>query len=154
MKFVIFEGIEKMMRKNFNLIAILLVSLTFFAGCKNPSGNNSSENNSKAVNVANAANVAVNASNVAVVTNRADNAPPIGPKADSNVNAANFAKLQQGMLYKDVVKLLGAEGKSIGETEFSGVKTVMYQWNDTSGGFLKAVFQNDKLVDKVQTGLK
>ncbi len=128
------------MEKYFKLTIIPLVGLAFFSGC-NDSGN--------------VVNKAADNSNAAIVTNRANTASsaPVGPKTDSKVNVANFAKLDKKMNYTDVVKLLGAEGKVVSENEFPGVKTVIYQWNNDTGGFLKAVFQNGKLVDKVQTGL-
>jgi hypothetical protein len=58
------------------------------------------------------------------------------------------------MKYADVVKILGSEGEIVTDSGLSGGKTVMYKWTDASGSFVKVIFQDGKLLDKVQTGLR
>jgi hypothetical protein len=132
------------MKNKLNLIAISLLSLAFFSGCNDSNSANKAVNNS------------ANNTNTAIATSRANAPipPAFGPHDDSKVNAANFAKMEKGMKYSDAVKLLGSEGEVIGVNDIPGAKTVMYQWTNKSGAFLKAVFQNEKLIDKVQTGLR
>ncbi len=134
------------MKNKLNLITIALVGLAFFTGCNNKSDSNKSVNNSNAAIVTN--------SNLAVATNRQNTpAAPAGQQVNPKLNVANFDKMETGMKYTDVVKLLGSEGEVISENEMSGVKTVMYKWSGANGAFLKAIFQNGKLLDKVHTGL-
>lgn len=147
------------MKNKFNLVAMTLIGFIFFTGCNN-SATNTTANKVTGNNSVNS-NKAVNASNVAVVTNTANikssaNTPaaPAGPEVETGLNVANFNKLEKGMKYADAVKILGSEGKIISDGEFAGVRTVMYQWNGAGGSFVKVVFQDDKLYDKVHTGLR
>lgn len=137
------------MRKNFSLITLMFLALCFFTGCPGSgSGNNSkaSSNNS---------NISVNTSRSQTPAATASNSDADSElKPDSHLNLANYAKLVTGIKYNDAVKILGASGTLIGENDIPGTKTAMYQWNNASGAFIKIVFQNDKLIDKVQTGLR
>jgi len=133
------------MKKNLNLIAIVFIGLNFIAACNNSGNSNISGNNNKTVTN----------SNVAVIANRANTSTEtVGPPTESKLTGANFAKLETGMKYADVVKILGSEGEAIDKYEFGGNKSVMYKWSNPDGAFLKVFFQNDKLVDKAHTGLK
>ena len=147
------------MKNKFNLAALSLLVLIFFTGCNN-SVTNTTANNVTGNNLVNS-NRAVNASNVAVVTNTANfknsastPAAAAGPEVETGLNVANFNKLEKGMKYADAVKIFGSEGKIISDGEFGGVRTVMYQWSGAGGSFAKVVFQDDKLYDKVHTGLR
>lgn len=80
--------------------------------------------------------------------------PTPEPVKKSGVTMENFNKIKTGMRYADVVEILGQEGEVISESEVAGINTIMYQW---SGGMLSnmnAMFQNGKLVNKAQFGLK
>lgn len=127
------------MKNKFNLIIMAFISFIFFTGCNKSSNSNE----------------AVNGSNVVITANRAT--PPsatFGPQIDSNLNVVKFNKLETGMKYADVVKMLGSEGEVISDSDMSGVKTTIYKWSGASGAFVKAIFQNGKLIDKVHTGLR
>lgn len=77
------------------------------------------------------------------------------PESKPNVTMATFSQLKNGMRYEDAVKILGAEGEVLSESEIAGTKTVMYQWNGEGfGANMNAMFQNGKLVSKAQFGLK
>ena len=131
-----------MKTKHFNLVALTLLGVTFFSACPKSTNNNKTNSNT--------------ATNVAIVKNTADiptAGTPLALESDANLNLTNFAKLVPGIKYSDAVKILGSKGESIGENDIPGTKTVIYQWKNPSGAFIKVVFQNDKLIDKVQTGL-
>lgn len=129
------------MKNKIILLLFVVLAASVLIGCKNQSGGN------KTVVRSNIANTAATMDNRATTT-----AAPVAPKGNSNVNIANFNRLQIGMSYTDVVKILGSEGENMGVTETTGVKTVMYKWNgEVPGSFMKAIFQNDTLIDKVHT---
>lgn len=73
--------------------------------------------------------------------------------AKMGVTAAAFKTLTDGMLYSDVVAVLGGEGKLQSESTIADITTRMYEWK-TASGSMTAMFQNDKLESKWQYGLK
>jgi hypothetical protein len=159
------------MKNKFNLVALTLIGLIFFTGCSNSASNsvtnnnsiannNSVSNNVTSTNLANSNKVA-DASNVAIVANTGNiknssntTAVPVGPEVETGLNVANFNKLEKGMKHADVAKIFGSQGKIISDGQFGGVRTVMYEWRGAGGSFAKVVFQDDKLYDKVHTGLR
>lgn len=77
------------------------------------------------------------------------------------VSKVNFDRIDHGMSYVKVVKIIGSEGEELvsnlsegvpGVTE--SVKTVMYSWKNRNGSNMNVMFQNDKLIQKAQFGLK
>lgn len=167
------------MKCKLNLITTTLIGLTFFFGCSNSNNNTAAVNSlNTADKVTNGSNAAIvtNNTNASVTVSGNANMPIIIPgnantsvtvtknakipaaRADaefySKINLENFIKLEKGMKYADVVKLLGSEGENIGETDIPGAKSVMYKWSGASNSFIKIFFQNDKLIEKVHTGLK
>lgn len=64
-----------------------------------------------------------------------------------------FNNLKDGITYKQAVNILGKEGELLSDSSIAGYKTSMYQWSE---GFsnMNAMFQNGKLVQKAQFGLK
>jgi hypothetical protein len=71
---------------------------------------------------------------------------------------ANFNRLQKGMTYAQVVKILGKEGEKSGElgTNETAFKIVMYKWAGDGGGDprIDTFFKDGKLDTKSQFGLK
>ncbi len=134
------------MKNKINIIMTAFACLIFFEGCSKSADVNSSGN----------VNKVISNGNVAIVKNTANNTPtaPATMQPDSKFNGANFNKLDVGMKYADVVKILGSEGEIVTDSGLSGGKTVMYKWTDASGSFVKVIFQDGKLLDKVQTGLR
>ncbi len=68
---------------------------------------------------------------------------------------ANYTRLKTGMTYPQVVEILGKEGTELSSNEIGGYRTVMYQWEGE--GFaanMNAMFQNGKMIQKAQFGLK
>jgi PBP1b-binding outer membrane lipoprotein LpoB len=133
------------MKNKINIIVIAFVCLIFFDGCSKSANVNSSGNTNRVIDNA----------NTALATNTTNKKPtaPAAMQPDSKFNAANFNKLDVGMKYADVVNILGSEGEIVSDSGLSG-KTVMYKWTDASGSFVKVIFQDGKLLDKVQTGLR
>jgi hypothetical protein len=70
---------------------------------------------------------------------------------------ANYNRLQKGMTYEQVVKILGKEGDELTNNEVGGLRIAMYQWDGDGGGpdaKLNAFFKNGKLDTKFQFELK
>lgn len=76
------------------------------------------------------------------------------PPDDTGVTMENYLKLQNGMSYRDVVAILGSEGTEMSSNEIAGTRTVMYSWHGSGLGNMNAMFQNDKMMQKAQFGLK
>ena len=141
------------MKKNQYLLIVALIVPILIGACGTADNSNKSANISGNKTVVNAnTSIAVNSATAANSTSSA--VEPAGPEVNSNLSVANFNKLEKGMNYAEVAKILGSEGKIISNGEFGGVKTTMYEWKGDSGAFAKVVFQNDKLYDKAHTGLR
>ncbi len=79
------------------------------------------------------------------------------PASTAGVTMANYNRLQTGMTYAEVVKILGSEGKRESVMEAGGIKIEMYKWagaEDGSDARLDAFFKNGKLDKKSQFALK
>ena len=77
------------------------------------------------------------------------------------VTKAHYDQLQNGMSYRDAVTIIGTEGDEMSRNRIEGVpgvmssvETVMYMWQNGDGTNMNAMFQNDKLMQKSQFGLK
>ena len=67
---------------------------------------------------------------------------------------AMYLRIQEGMDYPQVTRIIGARGEEMGRNTIAGYTTVMYQWvNDDYSG-LNAMFQNGRLITKAQFGLR
>lgn len=84
--------------------------------------------------------------------------PSVGPEI---ATFEEYEKIKDGISYKEVVQIIGAEGEEMSRNKIQGVpgvmesiETVMYQWVNSNGGNMNAIFQNDKLIQKAQFGLK
>ena len=76
------------------------------------------------------------------------------PAENKLVTKEKYDKLKTGMSYEEVVKIIGWEGEEMSQNEVGGTKTVMYMWQNPDGSNMNAMFQNDKLIQKSQFGLK
>lgn len=93
-----------------------------------------------------------NGSNTAQVTKQStDSATTQDAK---QVTLEKYNQIKNGMTYKEVVKIIGFEGTEDSQSEVGGIKTVMYTWQNDDGSNMNATFQNGKLVEKAQFGLK
>jgi len=71
------------------------------------------------------------------------------------ITLSEFNQIKEKMSYEKVVDIIGAEGEVISETSIGGITTIMYKWeNGGINGNMMAMFQNDKLINKSQFGLK
>jgi hypothetical protein len=77
-----------------------------------------------------------------------------GPVVAEGITMAKYDRLKTGMSYHQAVEILGTEGVEVSSNELAGTKTVMYQWEAGVGANVNAMFQNDKLMQKAQFGLK
>ena len=73
----------------------------------------------------------------------------------------DYQRIQSGISYRQVVAIIGAEGEELSRNKINGVpgvmesiETVMYQWVNGNGSNMNAIFQNNKLMQKAQFGLK
>ncbi len=58
--------------------------------------------------------------------------------------------IKEGMSYVEVANIIGFNGE---ENSSSG-STITYTWSNGEKGVMTAVFQNNRLSSKLQTGLK
>lgn len=77
------------------------------------------------------------------------------------VSKAEFDQISDGASYSQVVSIIGEEGTESSSGTMEGVPgvmpsitTKMYTWQNSDGSNMNAMFQNDKLVNKAQFGLK
>lgn len=75
-------------------------------------------------------------------------------KANAGLSMDKYNQLKNGMSYKEAVEVMGSEGEEMSSSEFGKYKTVSYKWSGDNFQFVFAVFQNDKMLSKSQSGLK
>lgn len=82
------------------------------------------------------------------------NAPPI-------ITLDEFNRLQIGMSYDEACRVVGAQGTLQSENQIAGVPgavpdvhTVMYAWQNGDGSNANAIFQNGRLLQRAQFGLR
>lgn len=75
-------------------------------------------------------------------------------KTNSGLSMDKYNQLKNGMTYKEAVAVMGSEGEEMSSSEIGKYKTVSYKWSGDNFQFVFAVFQNDKLLSKSQSGLK
>lgn len=69
------------------------------------------------------------------------------------VTMAQFERVQEGMSYDAVVRIIGAPGKEERRMNLGGTITVWYSWTNPNGSSLAAGFQNGRLFMKVKGDL-
>jgi hypothetical protein len=80
--------------------------------------------------------------------------PKPSPVAENGVTMTSFKRIKLNMSYAEVVEILGKEGEEMSSGGAGGITTIMYKWD---GGFMvgvTAMFQDDKLINKSQVGLR
>ena len=83
-----------------------------------------------------------------------------GKTSGNVVTMEKFSKIENGMSYEAVVGIIGKEGELNSQNQIQGggvvptIDTAMYSWTNPSGTGMNAIFQNDKLMQKSQFGLK
>jgi hypothetical protein len=72
----------------------------------------------------------------------------------SGITAAQYGLVGDGMEYEQVVRLLGRPGEQLSQSNIAGINTVMYSWTNPNGSNMNVIFQNGRLVNKAQFGLR
>ncbi|MFN2427119.1 MAG: hypothetical protein ABR587_11810 [Candidatus Binatia bacterium] len=70
------------------------------------------------------------------------------------VSLAEYERLREGMTYSDAVGIIGASGQELSRSDIAGYSTVMYSWSNSNGSNMNAMFQNGRLANKAQFGLR
>lgn len=74
-------------------------------------------------------------------------APPV-------VALEEYNAIREGMSYQEVASIIGDPGQEMSRSDIAGYNTVMYSWSNKNGSNMNAMFQNDKLINKAQIGLR
>jgi hypothetical protein len=72
----------------------------------------------------------------------------------SGLTLEKFDRLQNGMKYEEVVRILGAEGVETSNISAGSMQTVTYKWEGENYARITATFQNGELTTKMQSNLK
>ena len=75
-------------------------------------------------------------------------------RAPELITLAKFNQLQQGISYQEAVRIMGKEGTVMSESSIANIYTVMYSWQSNGIGNMNAIFQNGRMINKAQFGLK
>jgi hypothetical protein len=77
------------------------------------------------------------------------------------VTMDKYLQIRDGMSYQEAIGIIGKTGEESSRNKIDGVPgvmetvvTVMYQWTNKDGTGMNAIFQNNKLVQKAQFGLR
>lgn len=84
---------------------------------------------------------------------------PFAPNAITNstppiVTLAEYEQVREGMSYVEVNAIIGSAGQELSRSDIAGYSTVMYSWANSNGSNMNAMFQNGRLVNKAQLGLR
>jgi len=71
-----------------------------------------------------------------------------------SITKALYNRIQTGMTYSEVVTILDQNGQELSRTEIAEIMSVMYQWVNEDGSNMNIIFQNDKVIQKAQFGLR
>jgi hypothetical protein len=87
--------------------------------------------------------------------------PTAAGSSSDVVTLAEYQSLADGISYETAVSIIGAPGVESARNKIDGIPgvmettiTVMYTWQNKDGGNMNAMFQNNKLNQKAQFGLK
>lgn len=75
------------------------------------------------------------------------------------VTRKEYARIQHGMSYREVVEIIGSSGEELSSNRIDGqgamddIHTEMYMWQNGDGSNMNAIFQNNRLFQKSQFGL-
>ena len=71
-----------------------------------------------------------------------------------DVTLAQYNRLQTGMTLEEAQGVVGLGGTEMSRTEVGGISTLVIEWKNPDGSSLDATFQNGKLANKTQSGLR
>lgn len=78
------------------------------------------------------------------------------PKTEQNLKGItidNFKKIEPKMSYEQTVEILGSEGEQMSSSGSGNYKTESYKWSGSDNEYIIAIYMNDKLMTKSQSGL-
>lgn len=81
-------------------------------------------------------------------------ATPTAPTTPPVVTRAEYDQVQNGMTYDQAQAIIGEPGHELSRSEFGQMETVMYSWSNADGSNMNAMFQDGKLMNKAQFGLR
>lgn len=84
------------------------------------------------------------------VTGAAAAADPAAPA----LTMEGYNRIKTGMTFEQVTAIIGQPSQEMSRNELAGTETVMYMWEGMLGANMNAMFQNGKLVQKAQFGLR
>lgn len=79
--------------------------------------------------------------------------PGLRKPSPASVTLANYNRVRAGMSTADVFALLGP-GQPEVESQVAGISTVSIRWHGTFGANCSVMFQNDRVIQKAQFGLR
>ena len=94
---------------------------------------------------------------VAINMNNATQTAVSGVKSDEEyITMEEYNKIETGMNYKQVKKIVGSSGEVSSQVESNGYKIVIITWygDGLAGSNANVTFTNDKVTAKAQVGLK
>lgn len=78
----------------------------------------------------------------------------------AKITYEKYKQINSGMSYQQVCSIIGFSGKECARSSMAGisgvmdsVETVMFEWHNSDGSNMNAIFQNDQLTQKAQSGL-
>lgn len=74
--------------------------------------------------------------------------------AEARITKSMYDRIQNGMNYSQVTSIIGQQGEEMTRIQLAGILTVMYMWQNDNGTNMNITFQNDKIVQKTQFGLR
>ena len=76
-------------------------------------------------------------------------------QSSCTVTKQQYSMLKSGASYSEAVEILGCEGEEMSSSDLAGISTIMYMWQGNSmGANMNAMFQNGRLINKAQFGLR
>lgn len=83
----------------------------------------------------------------------------ISPPA--TVTKSEYESIRDGMSYTEVSRIIDNNGEEISSSKVEGIPGIMpttsikmYMWKNSDGSNMNAIFENNRLVNKAQFGLK
>ena len=65
-----------------------------------------------------------------------------------------YAKIETGMSYDEVVRLIGVQGEETSRVTIGRLTSVNVTWANSNFSSMTVIFQNDKVTAKAQVGLR
>lgn len=69
------------------------------------------------------------------------------------IDAKKFKQIEEGMTYKQVVKIVGSKGVQQSTSSYGGITASAYMWQSDDWGTAVVMFENKKVVSKAQYGV-